>query len=86
MAFGAISYYLDRIVTGRLVKYTYGAMAWVDFDILNPEHRRRSEKKQLGAAGDLILETFVPILSKVSSVQQVHRHNLPPGFLGDKGV
>jgi hypothetical protein len=59
---------LDHFVTGRLVKYTYGAIAHVEFDVCDLEHRRRSGKKQLSVTGEFALEVFVPILMKVSSV------------------
>ena len=69
VAFGAISHYVNQIVTGRLVKYTYGAITCVDFDESDPEHRRRSEKKQLTATGGFALEVFTPILLRVRSIQ-----------------
>jgi len=68
VAFGAISYYLNRFVTGRLARYTYGAIACVDFDRSDPEHRRRSKKKKMGVAGEFILEAFSPILIKGTRV------------------
>ena len=75
VAFGAISHYVNHFVTGRLVKYTYGAMACVDFDGSNPEHRQRSGKKQLSATGEFVLEAFSPILLKVSGAQPSLRLN-----------
>jgi len=69
VAIGAISHYVNQFVTGRLVKYTYGALAHVDFDESDPEHRRRSGKKRLSATGEFLLEAFTPILLKVSGIQ-----------------
>jgi len=69
VAFGAISHYVNHFVTGRLVKYTYGTIACVDFDESDPEHRRRLEKKKMSATGEFVLETFTPILLKVSGIQ-----------------
>lgn len=75
VAFGAVSHYVNHFVTGRLVKYTYGAIACAGFDQLDPEHRRRSEKKRLTMTGEFILEVFTPILLKVSGIQLAPRSN-----------
>ena len=65
MAAGAISYYLDHFVVGRIVRYTYGTQGAIDYDPSDPEHRRRSHKKYLGIIGDIQLDAFSPILFKV---------------------
>jgi len=57
---------VNHFVTGRLVKYTYGAIGCITFDASDPEHRQRSGKKQLSATGEFVLEMFAPILWKVS--------------------
>lgn len=69
VAFGAISYYLNHFVDHRLVKYTFGTIAWTTFDASNPEHCQRSARKKLGPIGKFVLEVFAPILFKVSNAQ-----------------
>lgn len=62
---GAVSYYLDRFVVGRIVKYTYGVPASVKFDPEDPEHRKRKDKITVGITGRLQLHIFSPVLFKV---------------------
>jgi hypothetical protein len=62
---------LNHFVTGRLVRYTYGAIAGIEFDNSDPEHRRRWRKKRLSPTGEFLLEAFTPILFKVKRVQSV---------------
>ena len=66
VAVGAISYYLDHFVVGRILKYTYGTPASIDYDPSDPEHRRRAGKKYLGITGELQLDIFSPTLFKVT--------------------
>ena len=65
MADGAVSYYLDKFVASRLVRYTYGTPASIMYDPSDPEHRGRSHKKYLGVAGGVRLDVFSPTLFKV---------------------
>lgn len=65
MADGAISYYLDQFVVGRLVRHTYGTEASIKYDPSNLEHCKRSHKKYLGISG-LRLDIFCPTLFKVA--------------------
>jgi len=85
VAFGAISYYLDHFVTARLVKYTYGTIGHIPFDVFDLEHRQRSEEKQLSATGEFILEVFAPILLKVGSIQPAPRLDSSPRFSRAQG-
>ena len=66
MAVGAVSYYLDRFVVGRIIRYTYGTPASVTFDPSDPEHRRRSGKMFLAITGHFQLDVFSPTLFKVT--------------------
>ena len=67
MAAGAISYYLDHFVVGRIIRYTYGTPASTMFDPSDPEHRRRADKMFLGITGQLQLDVFSPTLFKVGN-------------------
>lgn len=67
MAAGAISYYLDHFVVGRIVKYTYGIPGAVMYNSSDPEHRKRAHKKYLGIAGRIQLDSFNPTLFKVTN-------------------
>jgi len=64
VAAGAISYYVDRFVVGRLVRYTYGTPSSISFDPSDPEHRKRAQKRYLGITGELWLDIFTPTLFK----------------------
>ena len=75
VAFGAISYCLDRFVAGRLIKYTYGTIAHIDFDVCDPEHLGRSGKKRFNVTGGFALEVFVPVLTKVGSIRSAPGSN-----------
>ena len=66
MAVGAISYYLDRIVVSRVVRYTYGTPGSVEYDHSDPEHRKRAQKRYLGITGEFQLDVFSPFLFKVA--------------------
>ena len=66
MAVGSISYYLDHFVVGRIVRYTYGTPGSVEYNPLDADHRKRSDKKYLSMTGDIQLEIFSPTLFKVA--------------------
>jgi hypothetical protein len=66
VAAGAISYYLDHFVVGRIVRYTYGIPGFIPYDPSDSEHRKRSNKKYLGMTGDFQLDIFTPTLFKVA--------------------
>ena len=66
MAVGAISYYLDQFVVGRIVRSTYGIPCSTKFDTLDPEHRKRAHKKFLGVTGEFKLGIYFPTLFKVA--------------------
>ena len=49
---GAISYYVDHFVTGRISKFTYGVVGDVLYDPSNPEHVRRTHKTFTNTLGE----------------------------------
>ena len=65
VADGAVSYYLDKFVVSRLVRYTYGTPASTRYDPSDPEHRMRSHKKYLAVTGEVQLDVFSPTLFRV---------------------
>jgi len=67
VAVGAISYYLDHFVVGRIIRYTYGTPASTLFDPSDPEHRKRKNKVFMGITGHLQLDVFSPTLFKVTN-------------------
>ena len=69
VAAGAISYYIDNFVVGRLVRYTYGTPASIPYDPSDPEHRKRAHKKYLGITGVPRLDIFSPTLFKVADIR-----------------
>ncbi|KAF9650957.1 hypothetical protein BDM02DRAFT_3184899 [Thelephora ganbajun] len=76
VADGAVSYYLDHFVVGRIVRYTYGTQGSTGFNPLNPEHRRRAHKRYLGIIGEIQLDVFSPTLFKgtrVSGTQEFRK-------------
>ena len=52
VAVGAISFYLDHFVTGRISKFTYGAPCSASYQPFDPEHIRREHKAWLDPVGD----------------------------------
>ena len=66
VAVGAISYYVDRFVTGRISKFTYGAPYEVIYQPSNPEHVKRKHKSYKDASGDVLLpDSFKTMLARV---------------------
>jgi len=72
VAVGAISFYVDHFVTGRISKFTYGAACSVPYHFFNPEHRRREHLSFLNPGGEKrIPEYFETMLPRV-------RHSYSP--------
>ena len=67
MSVGAILYYLDHFVVGRLARYTYGLPGSVGYNSSDPEHRKRAYKKiqAIPGTGIYMLDIFRPTLLKV---------------------
>ncbi|KAJ3535905.1 hypothetical protein NMY22_g6267 [Coprinellus aureogranulatus] len=67
---GAVSFYLDNLVSSRVARVTYGATACAVFDINNPHHQQRWDRVILHpATGEWVLPgMFGPILRKGTKV------------------
>ena len=77
VAVGAVSFYVDHFVTGRISKFTYGTHHSILYQPSDPEHVRREHKSFFDPAGDKYLpDRFESMLSRVC-------HPLP--FFGPPG-
>ena len=65
VADGAIWHYLERFVSYRIAKVTYGTSVSVDFDPSDPEHRAHERSVHFSPAGIMLDNGFSPILKKV---------------------
>ena len=71
VAVGAVLFYVDHFVTGRISKFTYGVLTMTPYQSSNREHVRRKDKLTLDAAGDwYVTNHFASMLLRV-------RHPLP---------
>lgn len=52
VAIGAVSFYVDHFVTGRITQFTYGTAGKTPYQPLNPEHIIREHKSFLDPAGN----------------------------------
>ncbi|KAI6046250.1 hypothetical protein EDC04DRAFT_1677424 [Pisolithus marmoratus] len=76
VADGAVSFYIDRLVSGRVARFTYGTGYNVTYNQCDPEHVSRRDIAFEGFSGDLELPYgFEPILTKVRAL-----HSETPGF------
>ncbi|KAF8802607.1 hypothetical protein BYT27DRAFT_7260910 [Phlegmacium glaucopus] len=51
VADGAISFYIDHLVSARVSKLAYGTSVWEKYDPRNPEHKRRKKKTFMTCEG-----------------------------------
>ncbi|KAF9783759.1 hypothetical protein BJ322DRAFT_1109608 [Thelephora terrestris] len=51
VAIGAVSYYVDHFVTGRVSKFTYGVPCETQYNPSDPEHMRRAHRLTTDAMG-----------------------------------
>ena len=66
VAVGAVSFYVDHFVTGRISKFTYGAPCHPFYRRSNPEHVRHNKESYLDPAGDRCVPGgFITMLSRV---------------------
>ena len=66
VAIGAVSYYIDHFVTGRISKFTYGVLGNVVYDPYDPEHVLREHQSYVDAVGDrCIPDHFRVMLARV---------------------
>lgn len=66
---GAISFYIDKLVSGRRSRFDYGIRMGVRYNPTAPDHVARGKSVFVGVDGSPILEgAFDVILRKVSSI------------------
>ena len=66
VAVGAISFYLDRFVKGRILRFTYGTPRNAPYSPSNPDHVRREHKTYINLMGEKrVRGAFHTMLSKV---------------------
>lgn len=66
VAVGAVSFYIDRFVKGRISKFAYGVPYCAPYNRSNPEHFKRNHKIYTDELGDkYVPDAFDTMLSKV---------------------
>ena len=66
VAVGAVSFYIDRFVKGRISKFAYGVPYCIPFQRSNPEHVQREHKAYTDELGDkYVPDAFDIMLTKV---------------------
>ena len=66
VAHGAVCFYLERLVSARVIKLTYGVDVVVDYDEYDPEHYARRGSRFTRPSGRVMIPNgFSPILLKV---------------------
>ncbi|KAK0434118.1 hypothetical protein EV421DRAFT_2039821 [Armillaria borealis] len=71
VADGAVSFYLDHVVSARVSKCCYGVEMSTDYDATKPDHIARRQKAYFDATGDLMLgEQYDTILPKGIQVSE----------------
>jgi hypothetical protein len=70
VALGAVSYYIDHFVTGRISRFAYGLFGCPVYDSSNPEHVRRAHKSHIDPMGDgRVPGYFFTMLTRVRNPQ-----------------
>ena len=70
VAVGAVSFYVDHFVTGRISKFTYGVPYRTRYKPSDPEHARREHKSFISRTGvKMVPGHFVTLLSRVRPAQ-----------------
>ena len=90
VAVGAVSFYVDHFVTGRVSKFTYGTPCATSYKPSNPEHVKREHKSYLDPTGmkvisgcfDVMLSRVCQPLPLISSPRQFYRIT---GYKGSGG-
>ena len=80
VAVGAVSFYVDRFVTGRISKFTYGVACNVAYRFFYLEHIRREYKSFLNSAGyrripdyfEIMLAQVCPSLAPIDVPRPSH--------------
>ncbi|TFK64289.1 hypothetical protein BDN72DRAFT_881586 [Pluteus cervinus] len=71
VADGAVSYYVDHLVTARVSPLTYGIECCIQYDATSPEHTRRAGTAGPRPSGRVVLpHLFRPILKKGTRVTE----------------
>ncbi len=61
-----MSFYLNRFVSARVIRTTYGVACNTDYEPNDPEHAARARWKSVRPSGRVVLPNgFSPILTKV---------------------
>ncbi|KAF9650931.1 hypothetical protein BDM02DRAFT_3163995 [Thelephora ganbajun] len=69
VAVGAVSFYVDHFVTGRISKFTYGVPCSITYNPFDPEHAQRAHKSFIDAMGERrIPGYFTTMLSRGTKV------------------
>jgi len=69
VAVGAISFYIDRFVKGRILRFTYGTPYSAAYDPLDPEHVKREHNTYINLLGEKrVRGAFATMLSKGTKV------------------
>jgi len=75
VAVGAVSFYVDHFVTGRISKFTYGTLGNARYQPSNPEHVMREHKSWVDPAGNKWVpnrfNTMLPRGTKVMEDREV---------------
>ena len=70
VAVGAVSFYVDHFVAGRISKFTYGVPCRSRYKPSDPEYVRREYKSYISRAGEKqVPGRFVTLLSRVRPAQ-----------------
>ena len=54
MADGGVAFYLERFVSHRVLKYTYGTDVAIPFLPFLPEHKERADLVKMGPQGPML--------------------------------
>ncbi|EIW80674.1 hypothetical protein CONPUDRAFT_125506 [Coniophora puteana RWD-64-598 SS2] len=83
VADGAVSFYIDHIVTSRTARFTYGAEAIVPYVPWDSGHLARSHKQFMGVDGEMSLgDAFSSILLKGERVSETQEFSSPYSGIG----
>ncbi|KAM6502887.1 hypothetical protein JOM56_002864 [Amanita muscaria] len=86
VADGSVSWYLDRYVSTRVAKFSYGVMTRHLYNEKNADHVERESKKETQANGkSYIPGIFAPVLKKDSEVSEETLFRQPHKFILTRG-
>ncbi|KAG2353445.1 hypothetical protein BDR07DRAFT_1367118 [Suillus spraguei] len=71
VADGAVSFYIDHLVSSRVARATYGTDCNTQYNSRDPEHLARQHKKFIGLTGELLPDYFQSILLKGTQVSEL---------------